>query len=67
MIINLSGRPLDLPSDDPADVQPRYLDLSGVRVYLVAVRALPQGSASKLGKASPVVLTRDDLISPDTN
>lgn len=67
VIINLSGRPLDLPSDGPADVQPRYLDLSGVRVYLVPVRALPQESASKLGKASPVVLPRDDLINPDIN
>lgn len=65
IIVNLSGRPLDLPSDGPPEIRPPYLDVSGVRVYLLAVRALPTASASKLGKANPVTVSRDDLLNPD--
>ena len=66
VIINLTGRPLQLPSDGPEGVLPRYIDLSGVRTYLVPVRALPQGSASKLGKATPVTFTRENFVEPDS-
>jgi hypothetical protein len=66
VIINLSGRPLELPTDGPEKAWPRYVDLSGVRVHLLSIRALPTTSASKMGKAKPVTLTRDDLIDPDT-
>ncbi len=45
---------------------PHYLDLSGVRVYLVPVRALPpETTASKLGKATPFTISREQLINPD--
>jgi hypothetical protein len=65
IIINLSGRPLDLPADGPKGTWPPYLDLGGIRVYLVAVRALPTPTASKQGKPQPVAITREDLINPD--
>jgi hypothetical protein len=65
IVINLSGRPLELPTDGPKGTWPPYLDLGGNRVYLVAVRALPTPTASKQGKPQPVTITREDLINPD--
>jgi hypothetical protein len=65
IILNISGHPLELPTDDPKGTWSPYLDLGGVRVYLVAVRALPTPTASKQGKPQPVVTTREDLINPD--
>lgn len=67
VIMNLSGRPLNLPSDGPESA-PRYHDLSGVRVYLMPVRALPpETSASKAGKAKPIVIMRESLVDPDSS
>jgi len=65
MIINLSGRALDLPSDANEKTWPPYVEVSGVRVHLINVRALPTASASKLGQIKPVTITREDLINPD--
>jgi hypothetical protein len=65
IIINLSGRPLELPADGPEGAWPPYLDLGGVRVYLITVRALPAPTASQQGKPRPVSVTREDLINPD--
>jgi len=65
VIINLSGRTLELPTDGPEGAWPPYLDLGGVRVYLIAVRALPTPTASQQGKPRPVPITREDLINPD--
>ena len=65
VIINLSGRALELPTDGADKDWPPFIDLGGVRVHLLAVRALPTVSASKMGKARPVTVTRDDLIDPD--
>jgi hypothetical protein len=66
VIINLSGRPLTLPSDDDAKPWPPRITVAGTLVYLIAVRALPPvASASKLGKPAPVIITRDDLVDPD--
>jgi hypothetical protein len=66
VIINLSGRPLGLPSDDDAKLWPPRITVAGIRVYLIAVRALPPvASASKLGKPAPVTITRNDLVDPD--
>jgi hypothetical protein len=68
VIINLSGRALELTTDGEANTWPRHIDLAGVRTYLIPVRALPpQASASKLGKASPVTVSHDDLINPDAD
>ena len=47
VIINLSGRALELPSDGPAGDWPPHLEIAGVRVHLIAVRALPTATASK--------------------
>lgn len=65
IIIDLSGRALELPTDGEPNVWPRYVDLDGVRTYLIRVRARPTVSASKLGKATPIVVGRDDLLNPD--
>jgi len=67
VIINWSGRPLNLPND--GDTKPKswppHIDVVGVRVYLISVRALPTVSASKLGKPAPIDISRDDLVDPD--
>jgi hypothetical protein len=68
VVINLSGRALELPTDGEPNAWPRYMDLGNVRTYLIPVRAVPpKASASKLGKATPVAFSRDDLINPDAN
>lgn len=66
VIINLSGKPISLPSDDDPKLWPPRITVAGTRVHLIAVRALPPvASASKLGKPAPVTITRDDLVDPD--
>ena len=65
VIVNLSGRQLELPTDDEYRTWPPCIDLAGVRVYLVVVRARRIASASRLGTARPVVVNRDDLVNPD--
>jgi hypothetical protein len=62
VIINLSGRALELPSDGAADAWPPQVEIAGVRVHLIAVRALLTATASKQGRVAPVVVTRADLI-----
>ena len=65
VITNLSGRPLNLPSEEGLKIWPPRITISGVRVYLVAVRALPTPPASKQGKPAPVTIRYDDLIDPE--
>lgn len=65
MIVNLSGRVLELPSDGLKEAWPPYLDVGNVRVYMIVARGLPQESASKQGKPQPVVVKREDLLHPD--
>jgi hypothetical protein len=65
VVINLSGRALELPTDGSDKNWPRFVDIAGVRVHLISVRALPTVSASKMGKAKPVAITREDLADPD--
>ncbi|MGW4294005.1 hypothetical protein ACWEH1_13245 [Micromonospora chersina] len=68
VVFNISGRPLQFPTDEVKGVSFPYIEMSGVRVYLVGVRALPpQATASKQGKATPVTMTREDLINPDAS
>jgi hypothetical protein len=62
VIINLSGRALALPDEDHSKTWPPSITVAGVRVYLIAVRALPVASASKLGKPAPVTIAYEDLI-----
>jgi hypothetical protein len=66
VIFNITGELLQLPSDGPGKVWPPHIDESGVRVYFVTIRALPpETTASKQGKPTPIMITREDLISPD--
>ncbi|MEW2477514.1 hypothetical protein AB0875_27355 [Micromonospora gifhornensis] len=68
VIFNISGRPLQFPAGESKGVSFPYVDMAGVRVYLVGVRALPpRTTASKQGKASPVVVTVEDLVNPDSS
>jgi hypothetical protein len=67
VVFNITGRPLQFPTDGtPGIPPPPYIEMSGIRVYLVAIRALPpKATASKLGKATPFTLTRDNFVNPD--
>jgi hypothetical protein len=67
VIVNLSGRPLSLPNenDDPK-AWPPHIEVAGVRIHLISVRALPTASASKQGKPAPVTISREDLLDPDS-
>ena len=62
VIINLSGRPLDIPSDSGSKSSPPYLDIAGVRIFLIIVRGIRTAAASKIGKSDPVKWKREDLI-----
>lgn len=65
VVANLSGRDLQFPTDGEPKVWPPRLELAGVTVHLVAVRALPTATASKVGKAAPIVFRREDLTDQD--
>lgn len=65
VVINLSGRDLQLPTDGEPGTWPPRIEIAGVTVHVVAVRALPTPTASKQGKSKPVVVTRADLTEPD--
>jgi hypothetical protein len=67
VIINLTARPLQLPSDGTEDAKPPYLDVPGTRVYLIQVRGLPRESASKQGKTEPLIIERARLIGDGTD
>jgi hypothetical protein len=68
VIFNISGRAIEFPTDRKPDELPAFLDLSGVRVYFVSIRALPPATtASKIGKARPFTITRDALIDVDAS
>jgi hypothetical protein len=66
VVTNLSGRALELPIDGDDKNWSRFVDIGGVRVHLIAVRALPTVSASKMGKAEPITITRGDPADPDS-
>jgi hypothetical protein len=62
-IYNISDKLLECASEGPAGLWPPYVELSGVRVYFVVVRALPPANtASKSGKPQPIRLALGDLI-----
>ena len=65
VIINISGRPLTLPTDNESNAWPPCITVAGIRVYLVAVRARPTESASRLGRPAPIIVTHNDLVDPD--
>lgn len=66
VIFNISGRALEIESDGPARVWPPYVEVAGVRVYFIVVRARPPAAtASQLGRLKPVILTRTEIVEPD--
>lgn len=65
VIVNISGRSLNLPTDSDSKRWPPVLDVGGVRVYLITARGNRRASASKLGKADPITWTREDLVDQD--
>jgi hypothetical protein len=64
VVVNLSDQQLDLPTKEPGAWPPR-LDISGVTVFLVVVRAKPQPSASQRGALKAVKVTTDYLVHTD--
>lgn len=62
VIINLTTRPIVVPSDGPQAAKPPYIDVSDVRVYLIQIRGLPRESASKQGKTEPLIVDRGRLL-----
>jgi hypothetical protein len=66
VVLNLTDRAIEFPTDGDEKQAPPYLDVGGVRVYLLVVRALPPAaSASKAGKPKPLTLAKDDLTQPE--
>ncbi|MEU9242841.1 hypothetical protein [Streptomyces sp. NPDC048385] len=61
---NLGDHGLQMPTDETSKPWPPRLHVEGVTVYLVVVNAKPLPSASNRGKASPRVVTRDELVNP---
>jgi hypothetical protein len=66
VVVNLSGRALEILGDGNGLSWPPYVDIGGVRTYIVVVRARRLASASKSGPPSPIRLTRAELTDPDT-
>jgi hypothetical protein len=66
VVINLTARPLVLPSDDLETTQSPHLDVPGVRVHLIHVRGLPRESASRQGKTEPLIIDRARLVGDGT-
>ena len=62
VIINLTDRMLELPTDGSSDDWPPKLIVGGVTIFLVVVQGKPLPSASKRGMASPLVVTRQQLV-----
>jgi hypothetical protein len=62
VVFNLSTQLLQLPSDGPADEWPPRIDVGGITIFLVQVRALPQPSASTRGTAQVMAISKDDLL-----
>lgn len=66
VIYNITDRLLQFPTEGPTDSWPPYVEMFGVRVYFIGIRALPPATtASKAGKATPVIITRQDLTNPE--
>jgi hypothetical protein len=67
VVVNLSAKHLQLPTDGEAKEWPPRIDVGGVTVFIVQVRALPQPSASQRGTAEVLMLTKDDLLRSGTD
>lgn len=65
VVVNRSVKHLRFPTDGDTKEWPPRIDVGGVTVFLIQVRALPQPSASKRGAAEVVPLSKDDLLRSD--
>jgi hypothetical protein len=66
IVFNLASDLLQFQTDGPAGAWAPYVENAGVRVHLIAVRALPPDkTASKAGKVKTVVISREDLVTLD--
>jgi hypothetical protein len=66
VVVNVSGRPVQIEGDGDDKQWPPYLDLAGVRVHIVLARARRLKSASKSGPASVVKFSQTELTDPDS-
>ncbi len=67
VVVNLSDRNLQLPTDEEPSIWPPRLHVSGVTIYMVVVRGKPLPSASRRGRQATKTVTRDELVrSADT-
>jgi hypothetical protein len=63
VIENVTVEDLELPTDEPGREWPPLLRVAGVTLFLVAIRARPPlATASKLGRAAPRRITREQLV-----
>lgn len=66
VVFNLTDCLLTFPTDGPSEAWPPFIEESDVRVHFIVIRALPPTTtASKAGKATKVVISREDLINLD--
>jgi hypothetical protein len=66
IVFNLTPKLLQVQTDGPAGAWAPFVEAAGVRVHLIAVRALPPSTtASKSGKATTVVIRRNNLTTLD--
>jgi hypothetical protein len=61
VVINLSDKQLELPTDGQPTEWPARVEAQGVTVFLIRVRARPQPSASKQPKPATIVIAKSDL------
>lgn len=63
VVVNLSQKPVQLPTDDGERTWPPRLHVAGVVVNIIMIAGRhPDASASKRGKADPIVISRDELV-----
>jgi hypothetical protein len=62
VVINLSTKHIDFPSDLDQSYWPPRIQVGGITVFLVQVRAQPLPSASRRGAAEVVTITADELV-----
>jgi hypothetical protein len=63
VVFNLTSQQLNIHTDGPAGAWAPYVELAGVRVNIIVVRALPpERTDSKVGKPRPATISRHDLV-----
>jgi hypothetical protein len=67
VIFNISEKQLQCPTDGEPGEWPPRVETGGVTVFLITVRARPMASASKQPKSATTVITREDLVTPDSD